>query len=197
MRKYFLLLVSAAITWTLVLACNRSTAPTSATPLPTAGATAHDHQGGAAVHDEIPQAMLAAVRMATVKYHDIRVALADDYQLGYHDVVTGCIANPGVGAMGYHYFNWSKMDDPSINENDPEVLVYHTGDDGSMVLGAAEWVVPKAEWDAAGHTTPPVVFGQSLHIINPVLNWYVEHEWIWTENSSGMFMDWNPKVTCP
>lgn len=196
MRKYFLLLASAGIAWTLVLACNGSTAPTSATPLATAAAAAHDHSGGA-IHEEIPQAMLAAVRVATAKYHDIEAAKTDGYQLGFRGVVTGCIANPELGAMGYHYFNWAKMDDPSINETDPEVLVYHTADDGSLVLGAVEWVVPKAAWDAAGNTTPPVVFGQSLHVLNPVLNWYVEHAWIWTENPSGIFMDWNPKVACP
>ena len=196
MRKYFLPLASAAIAWTLVLACNRSTAPTSATPLATDGAAAHDHGGGAS-HEEIPQAMLAAVRVATAKYHNVEAALADGYQLGFRGVVTGCIANPGVGAMGYHYFNWDKMDDPSINENDPEVLVYHTADDGSLVLGAVEWVVPKVSWEAAGNTAEPVVFGQSLHVLNPVLNWYVEHAWIWTENPIGIFKDWNPKVSCP
>jgi len=46
--------------------------------------------------------------------------------------------------MGYYYFNWTKMDDPSIVGDDPEVLVYHTGDDGTLVLGAVEWVVPTA-----------------------------------------------------
>ena len=195
MRKYVLLLASAGIVSVLVLACNRP-APTSATPLTAPGAAAHDHSA-AAVHEEIPQSMLAAVRMATLKYHDIEVAEADGYQLGFRGVVTGCVANPGVGAMGYHYFNWHKMDDPSINETDPEVLVYHTADDGRLALGAVEWVVPKADWEAAGNTAPPVVFGQSLHILNPALNWYVEHAWIWKGNPSGVFMDWNPQVSCP
>jgi hypothetical protein len=49
----------------------------------------------------------------------------------------------------------------------------------------------------AGNTAPPVVFGHSLHILNPVLNWYVEHAWVWTENPSGLFADWNPNVSCP
>jgi len=195
-RKGLLLLASTGIAWTLVLACNTTTAPTGVTALTVAGAAAHDHSGGA-VHEQIPQAMLAAVRVATAKYHDIAAALADGYQLGFRGVVTGCVDKPGVGAMGYHYFNWGKMDDPSINETDPEVLVYHTAEDGSLVLGAVEWVVPKSSWDAAGNTAPPVVFGQSLHILNPALNWYVEHAWIWTENPSGIFMDWNPKVACP
>ena len=111
--------------------------------------------------------------------------------------VAGCISNPTLGAMGYHYFNAAKMHDPAINEHDPEVLVYHTGPDGKLVLGAVEWVVPKLLWEAAGNTAPPVVFGQELHVLNPVLNWYIAHAWIWKHNPSGMFADWNPEVTCP
>ena len=57
---------------------------------------------------------LAAVRAATAKYHNLSAALADGYQLGYRGVVTGCISHPTAGAMGYHYFNWAKMDDPAI-----------------------------------------------------------------------------------
>jgi hypothetical protein len=140
---------------------------------------------------------LAAVRAATAKYHDVSAALADGYQLGYRGVVTGCISNPTAGAMGYHYFNWAKMDDPAIVEGDPEVLVYHTADDGTLVLGAVEWVVHKPLWEQAGHTEPPVVFGQALHVLNPVLNWYIAHAWIWKHNPAGMFADWNPEVRCP
>ena len=99
--------------------------------------------------------------------------------------------------MGYHYFNWARMEDPSIVEGDPEVLVYHTRDDGTLVLGAVEWVVPKVVWEQAGNTEPPVVFGERLHVINDVLNWYIEHAWIWKHYPAGMFADWNPEVGCP
>ena len=34
-------------------------------------------------------------------------------------------------------------------ELEPEVLVYHTTEDGSLELGAVEWVVPKTAWEAA------------------------------------------------
>jgi hypothetical protein len=139
---------------------------------------------------------LAAVRAATAKYHDVSAALADGYQLGCRGVVTGCISNP-AGAMGYHYFNWAKMDDPAIVGDDPEVLVYHTADDGTLALGAVEWVVHKPLWEQAGNTEPPVVFGQTLHVLNPVLNWYIAHAWIWKHNPAGMFADWNPGVSCP
>jgi hypothetical protein len=191
----------------LLSGCSRENVPTSPSVLGSRTAVEHVHSGalsveqvrGGALSDGSPgvASMLAAVRAATAKYHDVSAALADDYQLGYRGDVTGCISNPTAGAMGYHYFNWAKMDDPAIVEGDPEVLVYHTADDGTLVLGAVEWVVPKALWEQAGNTEPPVVFGQSLHVLNPVLNWYVAHAWIWKHNPAGMFADWNPEVSCP
>jgi len=73
------------------------------------------HVDGVAPSDDSPSAnaLLAAVRAATAKYHDVSAAEAAGYQLGYKGVVTGCISNPTAGAMGYHYVNWTKMDDPS------------------------------------------------------------------------------------
>ena len=161
------------------------------------GCLAEDNTG--TLDDEVTyQSRLSGIRESTAKYHDIQVALDDGYVLGYHGAAAGCVQKPGTGAMGYHYFNTARMDDPAINENEPEVLVYHTGDDGTLELGSVEWVVPKAAWDAAGYgPAAPVVFDQTMHIINPVLNWYVEHAWVWTHNESGLFQDWNPDVTCP
>ena len=177
--------------------CSRQNAPTDPSAVAAHGEAEHVHGGTVSAGSPNVNSQLAAVRALTAKYHDLSAALADGYQLGYKGVVTGCIANPTAGAMGYHYFNWAKMDDPTIEEGDPEVLVYHTGDDGRLVLGAVEWVVPKAVWEQSGNTAAPVVFGHQLHVINPVLNWYVAHAWIWTHNPVDMFADWNPQVSCP
>ncbi len=180
-----------------VAGCSRQNAPTNPSPFAAASGVGYAQGGAVSAKSPAVASQLAAVRAATAKYHDIAAALADGYQLGYHDVVTGCISNPTAGAMGSHYFNWTKMDDPTIVEDDPEVLVYHRANDGTLVLGAVEWVVPKALWEQAGNTDAPVVFGHSLHVLNPVLNWYIEHAWIWTHNPVDMFADWNPKVSCP
>ena len=179
-----------------VFACSGQGVPTS--PLPPALHSEAGHaRGGASEASPNVASRLAAVRAVTARYHDISAALADGYQLGFRGVVTGCIANPTAGAMGYHYFHWAKMDDPAIVEGDPEVLVYHTSEDGTLVLGAVEWVVHKPLWEQAGNTAPPVVFDTALHVLNPVLNWYIAHAWIWKHNPSGMFADWNPDVSCP
>jgi hypothetical protein len=180
----------------LLAGCSQGSAPTTPTALGPGSGAAGVHGDGLSSQSHSVASTLSAVRAATARYHDLSEALAAGYQLGYRGVVTGCVANPGVGAMGYHYFNWAKMDDPAIDEDDPEVLVYHT-QGGTLVLGAVEWVVPRTLWEGAGNTEPPAVFGQTLHVLNPVLNWYVEHAWIWKPNPAGMFADWNPDVTCP
>ena len=35
-----------------------------------------------------------------------------------------------------------------------------------------------------------------MHILNPALGWYVAHAWVWMDNPSGVFADWNPDVDC-
>jgi len=192
-----MVLVVGCLAVTMSIAGCSENAATNPSALMSHDASGHLH--GDAISDTSSSVAsdLAAVRAATAKYHDLSAALADDYQLGFRGVVTGCISNPTAGAMGYHYFNWKRMDDPTIVAGQPEVLVYHKADDGTLVLGAVEWVVPKTAWEQAGNTQPPVVFGQTLHVLNPVLNWYIEHAWIWTHNPSGLFMDWNPSVSCP
>jgi hypothetical protein len=178
-------------------ACSRQAVPTSPAADGFHSEAGHGHRGGGSEHSRNVNSELAVVRNLTAKYHDISAAIADGYQLGYRGAAAGCVAHATLGAMGYHYFNWAKMEDPAIVTDDPEVLVYHTSDDGTLVLGAVEWVVPKPVWEQAGNTAPPVVFGTALHVINPVLNWYIAHAWIWKHNPAGMFSDWNPAVTCP
>ena len=67
---------------------------------------------------------------------------------------------------------------------------------GQLQLGAVEYIVPAAEWDGAGNTDPPSLLGHHLHL-NQELGIYVLHIWLWQDNPSGMFEDWNPNVSCP
>jgi hypothetical protein len=66
---------------------------------------------------------------------------------------------------------------------------------GSLKLGAVEYIVPAEAWDNAGNTEPPKVLDQTFHL-NEALGVYVLHAWLWRSNPAGMFEDWNPKVTC-
>jgi hypothetical protein len=149
--------------------------------------------------DDAIKAKLGELREATAAYRNINVALGEGFVLGINGGVKACVAHSTLGAMGYHYSRQDRFDDATINELEPEVLVYQTARDGSLKLGAVEWVVPKAAWEAVHGVgaPPPVVYGIALTVINPVLNWYVAHAWIWKRNPTGIIMDWNPKVTCP
>jgi hypothetical protein len=150
---------------------------------------------------------LKALRAATARYRSLVVAEADDFHLGIDNRVMGCVVHPEdprIGAMGFHYGNQDRFDDPSIDELKPEVLVYYPTNptdpsDDDRKLGAVEWVVPKAAWDAVHGTNapPPVIHGHTFMILNPMLNWYVAHAWIWKDNPSGIMSDWNPDVICP
>jgi len=133
---------------------------------------------------------LAQVRAATAQFHRTDAAKAAGYTL-----VPGldyCFNNPGIGAMGVHLIKTSSLD-TTVDALQPEAMVYQPGANGQLELVAVEYIVPAAAWDAAGNTQPPSVLGQSFHL-NSALGVYVLHAWIWKDNPSGMFEDWNPLV---
>ena len=89
------------------------------------GMAAHDMAAmaahGAGLEDE-----LAQVRRATARFHDLDKALEDGYELGWVNgsgvrIVTGCVAHPTAGAMGYHYFKKELMDSLAVDPLQPEV----------------------------------------------------------------------------
>ena len=153
--------------------------------------TQHEHQD------------LAAVRVATARFHSVDAAMAAGYELGYRKndntrIITGCVTHPSLGAMGYHYFNKELVDDLAVDPMEPEALVYAPGPNGEFQLAAVEWVVPGPIWtDPPGATSPPSVFGMPMRILVPAVGFYTHHAWIWKHNPSGMMADWNPEVVCP
>jgi hypothetical protein len=105
-----------------------------------------------------------------------------------------CFDNPGVGVMGYHYVNFSIVD-LKLDPQKPEAMVYQPTTGGKLKLGAVEYIVPAADWDAAGNSMPPMLFGQMFHL-NASLGVYVLHAWVFNKNPLGVFSDWNPCVSC-
>ncbi len=139
------------------------------------------------------QDQLAKLRAATAQFHQTEAAYAAGYKL-----VPGldyCFDNPGVGGMGVHLIKTSSLD-LTVDALQPEAMVYQPGPKGQLQLVAVEYIVPAAAWDTAGNTQPPSVLGHNFHL-NSGLGVYILHAWIWQENPSGMFQDWNPKVSCP
>lgn len=139
-----------------------------------------------------PQAELnhqiAQVRAATAQYHNLDKALADGFVQS-----SPCVSGP-TGAMGYHYANPLRVNDPAIRYLEPEVLVYAPNQNGKLKLVAVEYIVPAPIWPG-GAANPPSLFGLNFHAGPPPL--LVLHAWIWDHNPAGMFEDWNPTVSCP
>src|SRR6476659_10079237 len=148
------------------------------------------------------QSDLSVVRQVTARFHDGEVAKAAGYELGYVNgsgtrIITGCIANPTAGVMGYHYFNKQLIDDLVVDPQKPEGLVYTKGVDGNLNLVAVEYVVPGPNSNPPGVSEPPTVLGIKMHILVPAVGFYIQHFWVWADNPAGIFTDWNPSLTCP
>ena len=144
---------------------------------------------------------IAVVRQVTARFHDVDAAKSAGYELGYvngagNRIITGCIAHPTAGVMGYHYFNKALIDDLVVDEQQPEGLVYTSGPDGQLKLVAVEYVVPGAGSNPPGVSEPPTIFGRPMHILVPAVGFYIQHVWVWSHNRAGMFVDWNPELTC-
>jgi hypothetical protein len=141
------------------------------------------------------QAQVAAVRQATAAFHDLSAAEAAGY--GAFHV---CTHEPGVGTMGQHFANGGLVGDSVVDALQPEVLVYEPKANGGFRLVAIEYVVFAAAWDAE-NASPPQLFGRTFSLIGEPNRYglppfYELHVWLWEPNPSGMFADWNPKVTC-
>jgi hypothetical protein len=161
-------------------------------------------EAGHAGHAEAAQDELAGVRQATARFHRVEAAIEAGYELGWVNgsgvrILTGCVSHPMAGAMGYHYFNAELMADNAVDALEPEALVYAPAADGGLRLVAVEWVVRGPDSNPPGVSEPPSVLGMEMHILVPPPGpaFYIMHAWVWANNPTGMFEDWNPEVSCP
>jgi len=105
---------------------------------------------------------------------------------------TECVERLPEGGMGYH-FTKHELRDGTLELEKPEVLVYGKLADGSFKLNGVEYIVPIEAWSSS---EPPIIMGQPLKRFDRGGFWYL-HVWIWEPSPSGLFADWNPRVTCP
>ena len=72
---------------------------------------------------------------------------------------------------------------------------------GGYKLVALEYIVFKDVWEAAGHSSPPTLFGQEFQL-TPGGNrfgipaFYALHAWLFRGNPLGQLQPWNPRVDC-
>src|SRR5215813_10681568 len=141
-----------------------------------------------------------AARKATAKYQRLDVAISGRYDLLVDANKIACIDLPGAGGMGIHFVNGALVGDPAIVATKPEALVYAPQKNGRLQLAALEYVVIKSAWDET-HSGPPSLFGQTFNLtLSPnrfgLPAFYSLHAWLWKKNAKGMFVPWNPKVSC-
>jgi hypothetical protein len=158
-----------------------------------AAGVAYAHRGESTLND---------VRRATVRYHDVDNAIKAGYSFRLPELSGAtCIVEPGVGGMGVHMVDTTKLD-AKLDPTDPEVLVYdprikRNGNE-KLRLVAVEYVIFKSAWTGTG---VPKLFGRPFDFV-PDGNryglpaFYALHAWIWKWNPSGVFFAWNPRVRC-
>jgi hypothetical protein len=132
---------------------------------------------------------LERVRAATENFKVLDSAVA----AGYNRDVPRCLADPEQGGMGFHHVNRALLDN-EVEVERPEILLFERLDDGRYVLNGVEYIIPYTRWPS--DSTPPTMLGRELLPADNLRLWYL-HMWIWRENPSGLFADWNPKVKCP
>lgn len=165
---------------------------------------------------------LAALRAATDRFRDIRVALAEGYIADPMKVceTADMMGRPkDLGAMGVHYFRPDLLGitappNPRVDGTGthtdflkPGILIYEPQADGSLELVAVENLVFAKAWHEAGNQRPPSFHGveydsmkddpataiDEAHMFEPH---YDRHVWLYRDNPNGIFAQFNPKVSC-
>ncbi|MUV85983.1 hypothetical protein GJ631_05205 [Natronomonas sp. CBA1123] len=142
--------------------------------------------GAVAAHRGGVSRELAEVRSTTAEYNNPVNAEADGYE-GEDQAVCG---------MGYHYVNFDLVSDGGPEKLRPEGMVYGETDGGNLVLGAVEYIVPKA---GSYEADPPSgLFDHAdpewdiLDLGEMPLLWTL-HAWVHTHNPDGVFHHTNPR----
>jgi hypothetical protein len=187
---------------------------TSDSPVPTA-----NHMAGGLMLSDLTQASQAQtlndLKNLTAPLHDIDAALAQHYSLLVAPPATeadGCISDPMLGGMGYHYSRFDNLGDDAIDLLNPEFLVYapkngpRQNDVARTRLAAVEYFLPfSPKWP--GPSQPGFTKAPSLHDFPSTSNLpdvsftatdrfggWMFHIWLWENNPAGMFGNFNGSV---
>jgi len=135
-------------------------------------------------------ALIAEVRAATARFHDVDAAIAAGYLPSEE-----CSASP-AGAMGYHFVNPALIAPGApVDPARPPVLTYGPSASGELELWSAEFFEPNI-----GQPTP-VLGTQSFD--GPMAGHepgmpehYDLHVWIGKHNPAGLYAPFNPSLSC-
>jgi len=171
----------------LLVACAEPGPTTTATSLRPEAAPS---LSAAAAADRADNKDLATLRAATAGFHRYDAAKQAGYTFLFMNMCMVDQSAQKLGGMGYHYVNTDLLDG-SVDVAHPEPLLYEPGSNGQLNLVAVEYVIPKAAWTGA---TAPTLFGKDFKL-NAFDLWAL-HVWVWENNPSGLYADWNPRVSC-
>ena len=135
------------------------------------------------------------LRQVTGVYHNEALAVSGGFER-----TDECVSSPD-GGMGYHYVNAERFD-TTVNKDQPEGLLYAPGREGTRILTGVEYFKVDADQDLSTDDDRPVLFGHEFAGPMPghgpgMPIHYDLHVWVWRWNPSGIFSEWNPRVSCP
>jgi hypothetical protein len=139
--------------------------------------------------------LVEVVLRATERYRDPAEAESNGWASA-----NSCVSGPEEGAMGVHFIKGSILFDGTIDPQEPEALIYEIKKGKARLVGV-EYIVVASEWHAKNGAAPPVILGQHTHLVGSPNRYglppfYELHVWAWRTNTKGMFVDWNPAVSC-
>ena len=154
-----------------------------------------DSEQAGAKHYGNATGLIKAVREATERFADVKVAEAEGYSLMF-----GCVSGPDSGAMGLHYVNLPLVLDGVLDPAKPEIIIYEPLPSGRLKMTGADFLVFASDWHAANAATPELG-GQLMHLFESpnrfgLPNFYTLHVWAWKENPTGTFSNWHSNVSC-
>ena len=130
--------------------------------------------------------LLKSLRKATSKFHSTTQAIKAGYEPDEH-----CVSAPGLGGMGYHWINPSFVD-PVFDPLKPEAILYAKGPGGNLRIIGLEYVVINVGQPIPRFGNQPFDVGGTPV---PAPHWSL-HVWLYEDNPSGMFMPFNPNISC-
>lgn len=153
--------------------------------IPIAGAVAQARPES----DPTIAAGLEKLRAATKPFQNLDAAVA----AGYPREVPQCLVHEHHGAMGYHHVNRANFT-TNLTVERPQILLYERLANGTYKLNGVEFIVPYSIWPR--DSVPPVILSQKMKHEDNLKIWYT-HVWAWSNNTDGIFADFNPSVRCP
>ena len=176
-----------AATMFAISACDDTSPTAPMTNVDLGAAASHSMGQSPSAHvDQDVRAWVRGIRDGTRAFKDFSNAAAG----GYVAQLSECVESP-AGGMGYHYGNPGLID-TQLDPLAPEILLYEPREDGTLRFVGVEFIVPIAAWS---DPNPPQVNGMTLHR-NDIVGVWALHVWTERHNPTGLFQDFNPKVSC-